>query len=727
MIRLLKRAGALLLAAAVVLAAPGTPAFAQEMVKAVPVVAPSAGSSAAGASVLAPLSPITALPAAADGPSLSLTPSPWNPAAPTTLLAAPAPKLAPAVGAASMPPLAPAIGAASMPPLAAKVGAASMPPIDGAAARAPPAAAGNGAAVAAAAPTKAETKPVDVPASGSKLIQTATKIADGLHQEKTDEGELPPPSDAVDSLASASLAIDPSRPHLASPADWRDETLYSVVLDRFNQGANAKPFGDPKSGNSRHGGNIRGVIDKLDYIKESGVTTLLISPVTMSTPEAYHGYAPVHFLAVDPHFGSMADFKELVAKAHAKGLRVVLDWVINHSGPVFEYSDGKTQWTGDNKPGPIEWTRTLKPVELTEDDFSRKRVITDWNDESQATQGDFPPNYRHFATDRPQTQQKLIHIAQWWMKETDIDGFRLDAVRHVAPGFLPRFSKEVRAYGAKLGKKNFLMLGENSTGVDGELKPFLDNGSLDTLYHYPAYRRENAALHGAGPTRDLENSQAASQAALGDASGRLVRFIDLHDTYRFLLSDTPGELLKTALAYMMTATGIPLVYYGTEQAFRQLHGRLSPEGGDLPADPQNREDMFASGEYKSESSAGDKFDGDSGSFKFLRALADLRKAYPALTRGAQFERWSDPNGAGLYAFSRIHNGQEVLVVLNTSGETRGAEMWVDSGLTPVGTALEDALNPGYRIEAHAADGGSKARVEIPPYGTRVLVRPAPAQ
>ena len=716
-----KRAVSLLLAA--LLAAPGLPALAQE-VKAVAVVAPSAGSgsAAAGASALSPLSAAPSISAGA--PLAALTPSPWNPASPTVLLAAPAAKLAPAVAAASMPPLASAIGAASMPPLAPVVGAASMPPVDGAATRAPPAGAE------AAAPAKTGAKPAEVEAaasSASPALRSAAKIADGLAQDKTDDGELPPPSDAVDSLAAASLEIDPSRAHHPSPEDWRDETLYSVVVDRFNKGEGAKPFGDPKSGLSRHGGNLRGLIDKLDYIKESGVTAILVSPLTMSIPEAYHGYAPVHFLAVDPRFGTMADFKELVAKAHKLGIRVGLDWVVNHSGPVFEYADGKTQWTGDGKPGAVDWIRKLKPVELTEDDFTRERVITDWNDPTQAVRGDFPPNYRHLATDRPETQDKLIRIAQWWMKESDVDFLRLDAVRHVAPGFLPRFSKEIREYAAKLGKNNFMILGENSTGVDRELKPFLDNGSLDTLYHYPAYRRENAALHGAAPTRALEDSQRDAQVALGDAAaGRLTRFIDLHDTYRFLLSDTPGELLKTALAYMMTTVGIPLVYYGTEQAFRQLHGRLTPEGGDLPADPQNREDMFA-GEYKSASSEGDKFDQSSASFKFLRALADLRKAYPALTRGAQYPRWSDAGGPGIFAFSRIHDGQEVLVVLNTAGETRSAEMYVDGGLTPAGTALEDALNPGYRIAAHAAGGGAKASVEVPAYGVRVLVRPAPSK
>jgi len=691
---------------AFLLAVPGAPALAQE-IKAAAVVAPAAGSggAAAGATV-APLTAVAPLPAAASGPIAplsSLTPSPWNPAAPTVLLAAPA----------ASPALAPAAASPSAAPAAPAVGAASMPPLDGAATRAPPA------------------KPAEVEAaakSDSKTLRSAAGIAEKLAQDKSDDGELPPPSDAVDSLAAASLDIDPSLAHHPSPEDWRDETIYSVVLDRFNKGEGAKPLGDPENGSSRHGGNLRGVIDKLDYIKASGVTTILLSPVTMSIPEAYHGYAPVHFLAVDPRLGSMADLKELVSKAHSMGLRVGLDWVINHAGPVFEYADGKTQWTGDNKPGPIEWTRTLKPVEFTENDFTRERVITNWNDPVQATRGDFPPNYRHFATDRPETQQKLIHVAEYWVKETDVDFIRLDAVRHVAPGFLPLFSKALREYAGKLGKKNFLILGENSTGMDAELKPFLENGSLDTLYHYPAYRRENEALHGAGPARALEDSQRDAQVALGvEHAGRLTRFIDLHDTYRFLLADTPAQLLKTALAFVMTTSGIPLLYYGTEQAFRQLHGRLTPEGGDLPADPQNREDMFASGRYKSESSAGDKFDETSASFKFLRALADLRKAYPALTRGAQYPRWSDPAGPGIYAFSRIHEGQEVLVVLNTAGEARSADMYVDANLTPAGAALEDALNPGYLVAARAAGGGSKTIVEVPAYGVRVLVRPAPAQ
>jgi glycosidase len=704
--RLLKRRLASLLAAALIAASwPATPALAQEVAPAAARAAEAGAAvpAAAGASALAPLA--LTIPSAADAPA----PSPWNPAGPTVLSA---PAAAPAQA-----PAAPAIGAASMPPVE---GAASKPPVEGAASRPPAGASASRPAVGA-----ASRPELDGSASrpAARAAALARRIADRLSWKdvEKDPGFLPPPADALDSLEQANLDVDPSRDYRASPEDWRDELIYSVFLDRFSRGAPDKTFGDPESGVSRQGGNLRGVIDRLDYIKGTGATTILLSPVTMTTPQTYHGYAPVHFLAVDPYLGTMADFKELVARAHAKGLRVVLDWVINHAGPVFEYADGKTQWTGDDEPGPVEWTYPLRPVELTADDFTRERVITNWNDPDQVIHGDFPPNYRHLATNRPETQEKLIRIAEWWMKESDIDGFRLDAVRHVDPSYLPRFSKEIRAYAARLGKKNFLLLGEDSTGIDAELKPYLANGSLDTLYDYPALRRVNYALHGDAPTRDLENSLRTSESALGPAADRLVRFIDLHDVYRFLLAGTPEALLKPAFAYLLASAGIPLVYYGTEQAFRQRRGRLAPEGGDLPADPDNRQDMFA-GAFRPGVPAGNSFDENSSGYKFLRALADLRAAYPALRRGAQYARWSDPSGPGIYAFSRILDGQEVLVVLNTSAEARSADMWVDSGATPAGTELEDALDPGYRLAARAEDGGSKAEVSVPPHGVRILVR-----
>lgn len=297
---------------------------------------------------------------------MSPTLSPWTPAAPAALGATPK-SASEALAASAAAATAPVIGAAPMAPVQGAVDLSPTPnPVKTAPEPGDPLA-----------PKPAGPKHYEPTVPPTKAEALAQRIASWFRSSNAENGELPPPADALDSLADARLDIDPARAYHASPEDWRDEILYPIVVDRFARGAGAKPFGDPKNGVSRHGGNIRGVIEKLDYIKGSGATTIIISPLTMTVPEAYHGYAPVHFLAVDPHLGTMADVKELVAKAHARGLRVVLDWVVNHAGPVFEYSDGVTQWNDDGRRGPVEWVRSLKPVELTADDFSRKRVITD--------------------------------------------------------------------------------------------------------------------------------------------------------------------------------------------------------------------------------------------------------------------------------------------------------------------------------------------------------------
>jgi len=532
---------------------------------------------------------------------------------------------------------------------------------------------------------------------------------------------------APDNLSDAPIASEPKREYNPSPSDWRDEILHFMLLDRFARAGKVRTHGDVKQGGSRHGGNLRGVTSQLDYLKGSGVTTLLLSPVNQNQADSYHGYAPVHLLAIDPHLGTMADFKELVDEAHKRGLKVVLDWVLNHSGPVFEYTEG-SQWRGlEGQPKEIgEWTETLKPNDLKDPKhFTRRGVIDNWNDRAQATNGDFPPNYRHYASDKTETAAALLHIAKWWIQETDIDGFRVDAVRHIAPGFVPMFSKEIKAYAASLGKKNFFLVGENSTGIDADLIPHLTTDGMDSAFSYPAYRRETYALHGQAPTRALEDSMHRTNQFLGPLAGRLLRFIDNHDVYRFLRLGEPEAQLKVALAYLLFSIGIPMTYYGTEQGFRQDTDRLDPEGPDHPADPRNREDQFADGQFKSDSSAGDKFDRNNTIYKFMKQLADARTAYAALRRGEQWMRWSDSNGAGIFAFSRIYKGQEVVVVLNFSKDARQEEMWVDSQASPAGTVFHDALDKSYTATTHApVESGSKITVSVPPLSVRVLVRDA---
>lgn len=654
-----------------------------------------AGVSAGLASTVRPISsaPLALNPATLSAPALN--------AAPSTLGAAPVAAVAPAALAA------PALPTAALPAPAADAPLPASP------------------LSAAAAPATARPTDPAAPSTEGLSPRSAGTLRGAWRTVKALVESVP---DAPNSISEVTLTPEAGRKYHASPADWRDESFYFALLDRFARSGPGRPVGEPKDGGSRHGGNLRGVIEKMDYLKGAGVTTLMLSPVTQTLPEAYHGYAPVHMMAVDPHLGTMADMKELVAEAHKRGIRVVLDWTLNHAGPVFEYKDG-SKWTAMDGPAKEigEWTQALKPIELARaENFTRHGVIDNWDDKEQAVNGDFPPNYRHYDSLRPETADLLVNIANWWIKETDIDGFRLDAVRHVPKAFLPVFQKRVRDYAATLGKTNFFFVGENSTGQDEDLKPFLDGG-MTSLFNYPAFRRDNKALHGAAPTQVLEDGFASGLGVLGDALGRLLRFFDNHDTYRFLRVGEPLEVLHAALSYVMFSVGIPIVYAGTEQAMRQGTDRLEPEGPRFPADPFNREDMFADGKFKSESSAGDKFDPTSPTYKFYARINELRAKYPALRRGDQYPRWSDPSGAGMYAFSRIHDGKEVVVAMNFSDQSKKADLWVDHGITPPGTVLVDEMSGTDRVTARPQDGGSKIDVEIPAHGVRVFVREADAK
>ena len=179
-----------------------------------------------------------------------------------------------------------------------------------------------------------------------------------------------------------------------------------------------------------------------------------------------------------------------------------------------------------------------------------------------------------------------------------------------------------------------------------------------------------------------------------------------------------AEILRFALAFVMLSVGIPYIFYGNEQAFRHMPER---EWLDLET---SRDDMFSDGKFKNAANQdAEAFNPGSPTYKMIAALAAARKAHPALRRGDQYVRWSDPNGPGLFAFSRIHDGQEVLVVMNNADEPRSAEMNVDARLTPAGTTLVDEMDAGYSAATRACEGGgSKVSVKVPAHGVRVLVR-----
>ncbi|MFA6578024.1 MAG: alpha-amylase family glycosyl hydrolase [Elusimicrobiota bacterium] len=527
-------------------------------------------------------------------------------------------------------------------------------------------------------------------------------------------GHMPPePLEAPVSIDELQIDFTPS------PADWRDQILYSVIIDRFSRARPFKRWGDPADGRTRHGGNIRGLIERLDYLKGLGVTTLQINPIFMNPPAGYHQYWPVHFLAVDPHLGTMRDFKKLVLEVHRRGMYIVMDMVFNHTAPIIQYD-------GDVRFGPRKsvkrWRYLLKPVELADErHYSLRGDINDWHDARQCAEGDLPGGINRLRTEDRSTQDILLKIAKWWIRETDVDGFRLDAYPHVSKDLWTRVFSEIRDYAAKLGKRDFLLMGELFDGDPRHYVGELRNGRLSAAYNYPAYFWNNAALHAQAAPEALAQSHEALSSLLGDRLHYMVNFISNHDRVHFLKENDDAGLLRFALGCILTDIGIPYLY-GEEQAPRQVPGR---ELLDVEAP---REDRFIQGRFKNPCSPLDGFSTGSPEYRLMNALIRVRKDVAALRRGEKHVRCAESRGPGLYVFSRIHEGREALVVLNSANEPRGARVWVDSSLTPAGTRLIDALDAEYSSTAFSEDGkGSQVEVQAPAYGVRILLEERPGE
>ncbi|MFF7776241.1 alpha-amylase family glycosyl hydrolase [Streptomyces tanashiensis] len=557
-----------------------------------------------------------------------------------------------------------------------------------------------------------------------------TSAADQPSRSRVD-GPDPEPG-APESLAEAALAKSEDRRYHPSPNDWRAEVLYSLVVDRFQAEPPVTVEGDPADGSSRHGGNLRGLSTRLGYIRELGGTAVHLTPVALNGPGSYHGYAPRHLMAVDPRIGTMEDLRQLVSAAHGRGLRVVLDLVLNHTGPVFTYADGSNLWRGTEEPADVHGEIAVRPLELASPQhFSRRGVIDDWNDSEQETLGDFPPDYRRLATENPRTQRILEFIACWWIRETDIDGIRLDAVRHMDRTFVANLCGTVKRYAAGLGKSNFLVIGEHAGDDDTMIASCFPLG-LDAVYNYGEYRRQSRALHSQASARELEESHDTAAKAFGRDHGSTIRFIDNHDVYRFLRDGEPAGRLHVALAHLVLSIGIPMLYYGTEQGFRQATGRLDPENLADPADPENRQDMFPEGGFTSPSSAGDSFDSSSDFFRWTQRLLGLRGRHPALHLGEQEVLFSERDGPGIYAFMRHHEDERVLVVLNTNSYPASRRLPVGVLFAPKAPAgrrtlplnpvLRNLLAPGPDVPVHQVPGGSLVTdITLPAFGVGVFL------
>ena len=284
-----------------------------------------------------------------------------------------------------------------------------------------------------------------------------------------------------------------------SPADWRDQILYELMIDRFDDGKDHPPFDAEKSkrgwdneaGKKFCGGTIQGVIRRLDYIRGLGATAIwMTSPLKCRPGDdyGYHGYGTQDFLTVDPHFGKLDDFRELVRQAHKRGIYVLLDIVIEHTGDVWAYENGEDkQWdngqqyplgywrrshSGDAVQGEIGHDDAIWPIELQKPEafkrVGRMREVSKANGD-EAVDADFM-SLKKIDLGNADALDTMVRIYKHWISTTDLDGFRIDAFRHTRPEAGAHFCTAIREYAARIGKKNFLLIGEVASSSDDMLK-----------------------------------------------------------------------------------------------------------------------------------------------------------------------------------------------------------------------------------------------------------------
>jgi len=445
------------------------------------------------------------------------------------------------------------------------------------------------------------------------------------------------------------------------PIDWRRRLFYSVILDRFARDDHAAPEHsfvrhDPSSPFASHGGTLKGVRARLDYLQALGVGALVLSPVYVNGPDGYHGYHPVSLYTVDPRLGTMADLRTLVREAHKRDIAVLLDVVVNHMAPSLTWSrreDGAMEasfrYLVEDHATPL-----FLPEDFRDPDcFNPPRME---GPEETGDEGDdlvgvplfgFLDDWR---TDLPEVRAMLIAHLKYWIAQTDIDGFRLDAVRHVDLEFWVTAVREVTAYARALGKADFLTLGEHAGEDPWTVGAHSKAAGFSGMIDYPwFYRFAQVVVHRAAPLQTLRDYLERDSWAYRDSRFNL-GFLDNQDTSRFLHAwgrrfgdrETARQALAAALAVLVLGPGLPAIYYGTEQEFSGECGTWVDDDGVAHAhDAYVREDMFSNpdctwvhGPLNAPSFP--PYDTATPSFRTIAQLAEARRATPAVYAGNRF-------------------------------------------------------------------------------------------
>lgn len=387
----------------------------------------------------------------------------------------------------------------------------------------------------------------------------------------------------------------------------QDEIIYDIIIDRFNNGRQAPSeqvnIDDPYTYN---GGDIKGVTLMLDTIEEHGFTAISLSPIMENAPEGYHGYWIEDFFQIEEEFGTVEDLKELVTEAHDRDLKVFIELVTNYaakSSPLVQ-DESKSDWFTEVEASSIE--------------------ATGWLDEVV-----------QFDQDHPEVEKFLIDVANYWIKETDIDGYVLHASDQSSEDFLEKLTTDIKAKNDK-----FYFIAKSLPGEN--IEHLCANEAIDAIAHERLLTEmQDVFAHVDTPVSQLYETMNET------ACDKMLLFADDKSTARFsnVVADQGRNAVTSwtlALAYLYLTPGVPSIYQGSEVP---MYG---------PGFPENQ--MLV-----------DSISADPDLKKVYERISSARQMFPALVHG-DFEQIATDQGFSL--FKRTYNDEVVYFGINNDSESR---------------------------------------------------------
>jgi glycosidase len=497
-----------------------------------------------------------------------------------------------------------------------------------------------------------------------------------------------------------------------------DDVLYLIMPDRFSNGDTAnddppksKGLFDRGKGRYYHGGDLRGIINRLPYLKDLGVTALWLNPWYDNTDRpdekevyggqtttGYHGYGAIDFYAVDEHLGDLATLRELVDKAHALGIKIVQDQVANHTGPYHPWvkdSPTPTWYNGTEAEHINETWQTWALKDQHATSAIKRPVLEGWfiNILPDLNQND------------PETRRYLIQNTLWWAGVSGLDAIRQDTLPYVPRDFWRDWMAAIKREYPRMN-----VIGETFDGDPAQVAFFqggrrqwdgVDSG-IDTEFDFPTYFAIRDVFIRNQPMTKLADVLAHDY--LYANADVLVPFLGLHDVARFM--GEPGatrEGLMLAATYLMTTRGIPLIYYGDEVALA---------GGN---DPDNRRDFPGgwSGDRHNAFTNEGRSKEEREVFDHLRRVIELRRRLAPLRHGKLLTLGVNDTS---YAFARVTATATVIVVFNNARQDKTVEFDAAPLKVAANAAWIDQLNVAREIRLN----GSVLRVTLPGRSTSII-------